>query len=73
MDKTQKKGTIQEDHPQRSDIQHFSGQKYQIYFDIVDNRMKKSVVSGFFIELSTIKMTKEGKGRIRKMCIRDSW
>ena len=66
MDKTQRKRSIQKDHPQRSDILLFSGQKYQICFDIVDSRMKKPVVSDFFIELSTVRMTKEGNLRIRK-------
>lgn len=53
-------------HPQRSDILHFLVKKYQICFNIVDSRMKKPVVSDFFIELSTVRMTNEGNLRIRK-------
>lgn len=66
MDKIRKKGSIGEDHPQRSDMAHFFAERYPIRIDIVDSRMKKSVVSDFFIELSTVKMTKGGNLRIRK-------
>ena len=44
----------------------FLVKKYQICFNIVDRRMKKPVVSDFFIELSTVRMTNEGNLRIRK-------
>ena len=38
----------------------------KMILNIVDSRMKKPVVSDFFIELSTVRMTNEGNLRIRK-------